>query len=936
MSATVAGSALLAWTSLGFLGFQPIRGRQDDYYNLLVSGFRKGSLALDVKVPDALKNAEDPWNPAKRPPDVGMHDISYKNGHYYLYFGVVPAVVLFWPFRLITGNDLPFVYSSVVFSLGAFLTAAWLWLRVIRDHFPRSGLVTRLGGLAAVGLAGGQLDLARRASIWEMPIAAGHFYIVCTLASGYLALRSRRPWAWLAVAGASLGLAVGCRPTLAAAGAGLAVLVLAVGWDGRAGGSGIGILRRTALAAISTGLPLAAILACLLAYNKARFGSPFEFGINYQLSGSFERQARHFSLSYIPYNFWLYFLKLPQWGRYFPFLHPIRFSPQPSGYYGYEFVYGSLVVCPVLWWAAFLPAWLRRLPARAEIGAFASMVAAMAVPTTLLLLCFNTAAARYTVDFLPWWVWLGALGWAVLEARVGSGRGSLAFAFGSTAAVSLVLAFCASVELHGLLQYWNPSGYRKLARVFDAPVALEERVFGSQAGPVEMDVTFAPRPLASYEPLITTGVEYQKNYVFVYYQSDTVVRLGYASAADSPITSKDITIVPGRKYRVRVECGSLYPPEGILYFRGWKVSEINSLKGWVRIEVAGTPVLTARRAWDEATPGSIEIGRDSGVHRFGQRFAGTISGVRRESGFPPVGEFSPGGDVKLELGFPDEGLEGTQPLISAGKPGKADIMGIAMPDMGHIELQYESWGIGIRGSSPIALPKSRMADLRVRFGPLLRVNAASPLSILKRSIVVWMDGELIWSIHTSYPLDPSPSSNLSANEFGSSAMAKSFQGRVEFAVNEPPPAPWRAGPFSALELDLVGRGEGKEPLVTTGEGDHADMLAIEWLPGGRARLLYAHSGGRVVASPPFDWSEKTIHVLRAGMPSLPALDAKEPPGVREGVLRVALDGASVWEPNVPYFPATSASVSAGLNSAGLAAAGPELRCAVAGLRQAPE
>lgn len=48
---TVALSALLAWTSLGTWSLPKLGPKQYDYFNLLVSGFRKGSLALDVPVP---------------------------------------------------------------------------------------------------------------------------------------------------------------------------------------------------------------------------------------------------------------------------------------------------------------------------------------------------------------------------------------------------------------------------------------------------------------------------------------------------------------------------------------------------------------------------------------------------------------------------------------------------------------------------------------------------------------------------------------------------------------------------------------------------------------------------------------------------------------------------------------------------------------------
>lgn len=932
-----AALGLLAFTSLGEWKLAPVGPRQDDYYNLLVSGFRKGSLALDVEVSDALKKAENPWDPRKRPSNVGMHDVSYNKGHYYLYFGVVPAVALFLPFRAITGHDLPFVYSCIVFSFGAFLAASWLWLRLVRDHFPGAGLATRVCGIAAVGLAGGQLVLARRCSIWEMPIAAGHCFLVCMVASGYVAMHSRRPWGWLAASGTALGLAVGSRPTLVAAGAGLAVIVATVGLGDFAGRGRRAILRRSAAAAISAGAPLAAILACLLAYNQARFGNPLEFGLNYQLTSIYEREAHHFSLSFIPFNFSVYFLCPPQWGRYFPFLHPISAPARANGYYGIEFVYGALVVCPVLWWISCLPGIVRHPSPKAGLGPFVFLLAATALATTALLLCFNTAAARYTVDFVPWWVWLGAIGWAVAEERWAAGgrliRTGMRLAFASTACVACALAFLASAELHGIFQRWNPSGYRKVARVFDAPVAYADRILRTMAGPIEMDVTFAKQPLESYEPLVVTGVEYQKDYVFVFYQSSDVVRIGYMSDGDTEVTGADLRIVPGRKYHFRIECGSLYPPEGVLYFQGWKVRDANSLKSWIRVVVDGTAVLTTRKGWNEATPGSVHIGQDRSGRAYGLRFAGTISGIRRGAWPPSEGKMEPAADLKMELALPDDGLKGNQPLISAGLPGSADIVGLRMPDPNHFVMLYESWGAGIWESRPFALPRNRVASIRLRFGPLLKLDERSPIAAMRRSLVLWMDGAPVWWVRTHFDLNPGPPLSILSNEIGSSEMVPIFQGRLESVVSDNTPPPWRSGPFSALDMTLGGRGDLTEPLVVTGGAERSDVLAVEWFPGDRARLVYRHSGNPEEASEPFDWTQEGAHRLRVEMPSFGSLDSQRHSLGGRGRLRIELDGAERWDREVAFYDSPSESVSVGRTNAGDPSMARDLGCAVIDLRQ---
>ena len=935
LCAALAGSALVAWSSLGTWQVPFFDRPQEDYYNLLVHGFRKGSLALDKVVPDALIHAENPWDPDKRPSNVGAHDVSYFGGHYYVYFGVAPVVTLFWPFRALTGHDLPLVYGTLAYSLGAFLISAWLLLRILRDHFPRAGLGTRVAAMLVPGLAGGQLVLARRISIWEPPIAAGHFFAVAMFAFGYLATRSRRPWGWLAASGASLGLAFGSRPTLAAAGAGLAVIVAAVGARALPAGGWRALVRRTALAACAAGLPLGAVVSGVLWYNYARFRDPLEFGLKYQMTSQNEMLAHHFSLSFVPFNFAVYFLTPPNWGRYFPFVHPITQPPHPlTGYYGIEFVYGALVVCPVLWWILTLPAFALPRAGRPPVPAIAWAFAATAVATTALLLCFNTAAGRYTVDFMPWWAALGVLGWAVLDRALphapgSAGTGGLLRAlFLATAVFSLALAFFQSCDLHGLLKYWSPRTYTRISRVFDEPAALAERLAGYQGGPVEMDVTFPARALRSFEPLVVTGVEYEKDYVYVYYLSDTMVRIG-CNSGGRDLRSADLKVEPGRTYRLRVECSSLYPPAGHPFYDGWSDEEVHSVKSWARIEMDGRVVLDARMPGNEASPGTVRIGCDKPNGTYGAVFTGTIGRVSRGGWRRPAVDLASSGDFELRLTL--AGDPANQPLIAAGSPGRADVLGIRSQDRGHFVLVYESWGYGLWQSAPVAVADSQAASLRVRFGPLLRVGEASPLAILRRSLVVWSAGKPVWWYRTVRELDPNPALGMFDNSIGSTAMAPEFEGRIDSVARDPQPWAWRPGPFAAIELQLAGRGTGSEPLVASGHRGRADTLAVAWLSGDRAQILYDHSGEPVRKSRVFEWPDGRLVQLRAELPSLSALDS--PDALGRGTVRIDLNSRRVWEEKVPFYPAPSASVAVGRNAAASPAAGDELTCVVADLSQ---
>src|SRR5262245_30620992 len=72
------------------------------YYNLLVQGLRDGQLSVKREAPPELARLPDPYDPAANAPyrwlaDAPLHDLSYYRGKLFLYFGITPALVLFWP-----------------------------------------------------------------------------------------------------------------------------------------------------------------------------------------------------------------------------------------------------------------------------------------------------------------------------------------------------------------------------------------------------------------------------------------------------------------------------------------------------------------------------------------------------------------------------------------------------------------------------------------------------------------------------------------------------------------------------------------------------------------------------------------------------------------------------------------------------------------------
>jgi len=120
------------------------------------------------------------------------------------YFGVTPAVLLFWPFAAVTGHDLPEATGALVFMiLGFGLATAW-WLDVRRTYFPRLAWGWTVSEVVAIGLCSADVG-AEAAHVYEVAIGSGYAFSMLALWAATRAWRSptkaaagscSREWRW--------------------------------------------------------------------------------------------------------------------------------------------------------------------------------------------------------------------------------------------------------------------------------------------------------------------------------------------------------------------------------------------------------------------------------------------------------------------------------------------------------------------------------------------------------------------------------------------------------------------------------------------------------------------------------------------------------------------------------------------------------------------
>ncbi len=193
--------------------------RRTTYYNLLVRGFRAGRLSVEKEVPPGFSRLADPYDPAANAPYQGpryrLLDLSYYKGKFYLYFGVTPALILFWPYVALTGHYLFHRQAVVIFCALGFLVSAGLLCALWRRYFADVSVWVVAAGALALGLATGVPVLLSQSDVYEVPISCGYMLTMLALAAIWCALHEpERRCRWLAVASVAYGLAVGARPNL--------------------------------------------------------------------------------------------------------------------------------------------------------------------------------------------------------------------------------------------------------------------------------------------------------------------------------------------------------------------------------------------------------------------------------------------------------------------------------------------------------------------------------------------------------------------------------------------------------------------------------------------------------------------------------------------------------------------------------------------------
>lgn len=415
----------------------PLEGSIDDYgcYPQMFDAFQKGQLNIDTDYDlSVLEALENPYNTAERRNATGekfgvIWDRAYYEGKLYSYFGIAPVIFLYYPVYFITGAVLSdALAAAIMVGIACIFLSLILWELCRRLPYKIPFLLLILG---AITLPCGSLLWATEtcANFYHLAVLSG----ICAVSSFFwLILVAERSadgfWrkALFAFAGISVAAIVASRPNMVIYVIIALPLLISIIIKHK---NGIKSLFAD-IAAFC--LPMFMLGGLIMAYNYARFGSPFDFGSNYQLTLT-DTSTYKFSSTLILPAFFHYFINPPLIDDVFPYIHPN--SHKLADYGVKRLVYTDKTVgalyFPAVWGCVFLP-----LIRKHKIKLFTGVMALISV---VIIAIFDMVYAgvhlRYSADIM---FILTLMGVYLLVALVGKAKkGSLVYTAIYTAVIIL-------------------------------------------------------------------------------------------------------------------------------------------------------------------------------------------------------------------------------------------------------------------------------------------------------------------------------------------------------------------------------------------------------------------------------------------------------------------------------------------------------------------
>lgn len=259
----------------------------DSEYEKLTDALIEGHFDLNLKVSDTLKEMDNPYDPVVRQElheenqEEFYMDYAYYNGKYYCYFGVIPAILFFVPFKLFFGRHLSTWICVTGCGILYCIFAYYFVYLIAKKYFKKVSLGVYLITSASFVAMSSIVYLVFLGNVYSVPIISSLLFGIIGLSFWLSASKENEiKKSYLVLGAIFIAMIIGCRPQLAI----ILLFAFPIFEDE--------IRNKQFFSKKGLGntlcviVPFLVIGCAIMYYNYARFGSAIDFGANYNLTGN--------------------------------------------------------------------------------------------------------------------------------------------------------------------------------------------------------------------------------------------------------------------------------------------------------------------------------------------------------------------------------------------------------------------------------------------------------------------------------------------------------------------------------------------------------------------------------------------------------------------------------------------------------------------------
>ena len=326
---------LITSLSVSVINEDIVNAQTNEQYKDLTDSLIEGRAYLDIAVDDNLTTLDNPYDVTQRiSNDVDYQfDTAYYNGKYYVYFGIAPVILFYLPYKLLTGN---YIHDYTINAINFFIlsiSVVFILYKIISNNFKKTPLIMfAILSIFAIDTCG-SLSLLARPVIYTVPVLCALAFSTLGICLWLYSIKNDGSINNILVLLGSLaiGIAISSRPQF-----GLFAFFAFVIFN-----SQIKTLSKHIKSLVCALIPLFIVGGLLMYYNYIRFGSPFDFGANYNLTFN-DMTKRGFKLDRILDGIFFYLLQPMSISGVFPYINQVSFSTSYVGMLIHEYSYGGL------------------------------------------------------------------------------------------------------------------------------------------------------------------------------------------------------------------------------------------------------------------------------------------------------------------------------------------------------------------------------------------------------------------------------------------------------------------------------------------------------------------------------------------------------------------------------------------------------------------